>query len=137
MYIQRREYKRALELCQANLGKQHHVHLHCFAADKLTTKEWLHTFPCTIFGIAGNITSLPYAVEALKEAIPLQHQVVETDSPYFLLRAFMNMPRNHRPRCNTPWFVPLWAREVAAWKGVLTALLLELSKWKTLKFYSL
>ena len=130
-------YKRALELCQANLGKQHKVHLHCFAADKLTAEEWLHVFPCTIFGIAGNITSLPYAVEALKEVIPLHHLVVETDSPYFLPQVFQQLPRSQRPPCNTPWFVPLWAREVAAWKGVPTALLLEISTWRTLDFYGL
>ncbi len=80
---------------------------HCFGGTADEARELLTLFPGFVLGIGGVLTfkrsTLP---DVLREAVPLQRIVVETDAPYLA-------PTPHRGKRNEPSFVPLVVNALA------------------------
>lgn len=80
---------------------------HCFGGTADEARELLATFPGFVLGIGGVLTfrksKLP---AALREAVPLERIVVETDAPYLA-------PVPHRGERNEPSFLPAVVRLLA------------------------
>ncbi len=80
---------------------------HCFGGTEEEARELLTLFPRFLLGIGGVVTfkksSLP---ETLRNAVPTERIVVETDAPYLA-------PTPHRGRRNEPAFIPLIIQKLA------------------------
>lgn len=74
---------------------------HCFSGSAEVATELLHRFPGFVLGIGGVLTFKNAKLPAvLREVVPLDRIVVETDAPYLA-------PTPHRGHRNEPSYIPL------------------------------
>ena len=80
---------------------------HCFGGTADEARELLDTFPRFVLGIGGVLTFKRSALpDVLRQAVPLQRIVVETDAPYLA-------PTPHRGKRNEPSYIPLVVNALA------------------------
>ncbi|XP_067655922.1 D-aminoacyl-tRNA deacylase-like [Haliotis asinina] len=104
-------YARMMQLLLAYLPPEQPLVLHCFSGGEETVREWLRTFPNVYFGYAGQVRGFNSDQVAGLRAVPLDHLLVETDSPYM-------PPEGHRR--NSPALLCLVGDLVAEARGMTT-----------------
>ncbi len=80
---------------------------HCFGGTVAEARELLTVFPHFVLGIGGTVTFKRSPLPGvLREAVPLDRIVLETDAPYLA-------PTPHRGKRNEPAYIPLIAEALA------------------------
>ncbi len=92
--------------------------LHCFTGNEEQAKRTVELG--MMLGLGGVLTFRNSGVDRAVGAIPLEHIVLETDSPYLA-------PAPHRGKRNEPGYVPLVAERLAAIKGISLAEVAEIT----------
>lgn len=103
--------------------------IHCYSYTKETARDYLNWG--YYFGIGGVITF--QNAKKLKEAveyIPLEHIVLETDSPYL-------SPAPYRGKRNSPLNLPLIAQAIADLKGISTEEVIQVTTNNTKHLYNI
>lgn len=112
----------------ANLGDAK-VLLHCFSGSRELAQQYIK-LGATI-SIAGPITfkNARKGIEVV-EAIPLEHMLIETDSPYLT-------PEPFRGKRNQPDYVEYTARKIAEIKGVSYEEVAKITCNNAIKFFNI
>ena len=103
--------------------------IHCYSYTKETARDYLNWG--YYFGIGGVITF--QNAKKLKEAveyIPLEHIVLETDSPYL-------SPTPYRGKRNSSLNLPLIAQAIADLKGISTEEVIQVTTNNTKHLYNI
>lgn len=103
--------------------------MHCFSGSKELAQQYIK-LGATI-SIAGPVTykNARKSVEVV-QAIPLDHLLIETDSPYLT-------PEPHRGKRNRPDYVEYTARKIAEIKGISYEEVARITLNNAKKFYSI
>ncbi|HML36548.1 MAG TPA: TatD family hydrolase [Bacillota bacterium] len=103
--------------------------LHCFSGSKELAQQYIK-LGATI-SIAGPVTykNARKSVEVVQE-IPLDHLLIETDSPYLT-------PEPHRGKRNQPDYVEYTARKIAEIKGISYEEVARITRNNAKKFFSI
>ncbi|KAH7708522.1 deoxyribonuclease TATDN2 [Aphelenchoides avenae] len=77
-----------------DLGSTNKVHRHCFRHSARVANDWLKRFPNTKFGITAKLLGSPFVHEIdFATTFPLEHILIETDSPHCGSRTPTNVIR--------------------------------------------
>ena len=123
-----------MDLLEKHGLKQQAIHWHCFSGDKDLTTQLCEQFNKLKLSISSLVLSKPDIQEAVT-AIPLEHLILETDSPYLDPIDIGKVQRREQGLRNMPWSLMLHAKHIAAIWNMPMEMIVELSNQNISSLY--
>jgi len=118
------------EILKGFLPPEHSVHVHCFTDGADVARKLVAEFPNLFFGFTGVITFNDKLHRIIRDVVPLDRILLETDAPYLTPRG-ANTPVNH------PGNIPFVAQTIANLKGTTIHKVFEAARENTKKCYGI
>jgi len=118
------------EILKGFLPPTHPVHVHCFTDGPDVAKKLVADFPNLYIGFTGVITFNDKLHTTVRDIVPLDRILLETDSPYLT-------PKGTNSAINHPGNIPLIAQAIANLKGISIHSVFEAARENTKKCYGI